>query len=119
MAIEQTDLGPKAISAEFPFESRYVDVHGSRMHYIEEGTGEPILFLHGNPTSNYLWRNIITHVSGLGRCIAPDLIGMGKSDRPNIGYTYADHARYVGLFFPSYAGHALPPVLLRVLLCRH
>jgi haloalkane dehalogenase len=101
MAIEQTDLGPKAISAEFPFESRYIDVHGSRMHYIEEGTGEPILFLHGNPTSNYLWRNIIPHISGLGRCIAPDLIGMGRSDRPNIGYTYADHARYVDGFIQA------------------
>ncbi len=48
----------KAISADFPFESNYVEIHGSQMHYIDEGAGDPILFLHGNPTSNYLWRNI-------------------------------------------------------------
>ena len=47
-----------AISADFPFESRYIEVLGSRMHYIDEGAGDPILFLHGNPTSSYLWRNI-------------------------------------------------------------
>ena len=67
------------ISAEFPFESHYVDLHGSKMHYVGEGEGDPILFLHGNPTSSYLWRNVIPHVASLGRAIAPDLIGMGKS----------------------------------------
>jgi len=61
----------KEISAAFPFESEYVDVLGSRMHYVEEGDGDPILFLHGNPTSSYLWRNVIPHVSPIGRCIAP------------------------------------------------
>ncbi len=67
----------KTISAEFPFESKYLEVKGSKIHYIEEGEGDPILFLHGNPTSSYLWRNVIPHVEGLGLCIAPDLIGMG------------------------------------------
>ncbi|NNC74465.1 MAG: haloalkane dehalogenase [Acidimicrobiia bacterium] len=86
------------ISSEFPFESKYVDVLGSRMHYVDVGEGDPILFLHGNPTSSYLWRNIIPHVQGLGRCIAPDLIGMGKSDRPDIPYRYDDHYRYVSAF---------------------
>ena len=61
----------KEISAAFRFESEYVDVLGSRMDYVEEGDGDPILFLHGNPTSSYLWRNVIPHVSPIGRCIAP------------------------------------------------
>ncbi|NNG47353.1 MAG: haloalkane dehalogenase, partial [Deltaproteobacteria bacterium] len=60
------------ISAEFPFKSRYFEVHGSKIHYVEESSGDPILFLHGNPTSSYLWRNIIPHLTSLGRCIAPD-----------------------------------------------
>lgn len=90
-----------AISADFPFESNYIDVHGSRMHYIEEGTGDPILFLHGNPTSSYLWRNIIPHVTSYGRCIAPDLIGMGKSDKPEISYRFFDHAKYLEGFIDA------------------
>ncbi|NNF69874.1 MAG: haloalkane dehalogenase [Acidimicrobiia bacterium] len=89
---------PKAISSEFPFESRYADVLGSRMHYVDVGEGDPVLFLHGNPTSSYLWRNIIPHLQGQARCIAPDLIGMGKSDRPDIPYRYDDHYRYVSAF---------------------
>lgn len=64
------------ISPDFPFEPNYMEVHGSRMHYIDEGFGDPILFLHGNPTWSYVWRNIISHVAPLRRCIAPDLIGM-------------------------------------------
>ncbi len=86
------------ISAAFPFASRYADVLGSRMHYIEEGEGEPVLFLHGQPTSSYLWRNIVPLVSPHARCIAPDLIGMGRSDKPDIGYQFADHARYLDTF---------------------
>jgi haloalkane dehalogenase len=83
------------ISADFPFKPNYLEIHGSKIHYIEEGKGDPILFLHGNPTSSYLWRNIIPHLSSLGRCIAPDLIGMGKSDKPNINYTFDDHYDYL------------------------
>lgn len=83
------------ISAEFPFESRYIAVHGSKMHYIDVGRGDPVLFLHGNPTSSYLWRNVIPHLSGQARCIAVDLIGMGKSDHPDIPYRYDDHYRYL------------------------
>ena len=89
------------ISAEFPFESRYVTVHGSRMHYVEEGSGDPILFLHGNPTWSYLWRNVIPHVAPLGRCIAPDLIGMGKSAKPDIEYRFVDHARHLDGFIEA------------------
>jgi len=85
----------KLISADFPFESKFLEVKGSKMHYIEEGEGDPILFLHGNPTSSYLWRNVIPHLSSKGRCIAPDLIGMGKSDKPDIDYTFDDHFEYL------------------------
>lgn len=83
------------ISADFPFQSNYISVHGSKMHYVDEGTGDPILFLHGNPMSSYLWRNIIPHVTPLGRAIAPDLIGMGKSDKPAIDYRYHDQYQYL------------------------
>ena len=85
----------KEISANFPFESKYVEIHGSKMHYIDEGSGDPILFLHGNPTSSYLWRNIIPYIVPHGRCIAPDLIGMGKSDKPDIDYRFFDHSKYL------------------------
>ena len=85
----------QVISPDFPFEPHFVEVQGSRLHYVDEGSGDPILFLHGNPTSSYLWRNIIPHVTSLGRCIAPDLIGMGKSGKPDIEYSFFDHSRYV------------------------
>lgn len=88
-------MSKKPISAAFPFESKYIEIHGSNMHYIDEGEGDPILFLHGNPTSNYLWRNIIPYLTLYGRCIAPDLIGMGKSDKPDINYHFSDHAKYL------------------------
>jgi len=86
------------ISAEFPFESHYVEVLGSKMHYIDEGEGDPILFIHGNPTSSYLWRNIIPFVTNDARVIAVDLIGMGKSDKPDIDYRFVDHAKYLDAF---------------------
>jgi haloalkane dehalogenase len=86
------------ISAAFPFESHYVEVAGSKMHYVDEGEGDLILFLHGNPTSSYLWRNIIPHLTPVGRAIAPDLIGMGKSDKPDIEYRFFDHVKYVDGF---------------------
>ena len=74
-------------------------VHGLNMAYLDEGEGDAIVFLHGNPTSSYLWRNIIPHVSDLGRCIAPDLIGMGDSDKlPNSGpesYRFVEHRKYL------------------------
>jgi hypothetical protein len=81
IAMETMPDGTKReILADFPFESKYVEVKGSKMHYIDEGEGDVILFLHGNPSSSYLWRNVIPHLKGSGRCIAVDLIGMGKSD---------------------------------------
>jgi haloalkane dehalogenase len=85
----------KNISPDFPFKSNFIEIHGSKIHYIEEGSGDPILFLHGNPTSSYLWRNIIPYLIPSGRCIAPDLIGMGRSDKPDIDYRFVDHAKYI------------------------
>lgn len=101
----------EAIPAAFPFESHYVEVLGSRMHYVEAGTGDPILLLHGNPTSSYLWRNVIPHLTGVGRCIAPDLIGMGKSDKPDLPYRVFDHAAYVAGFIEALALQRLTLVL--------
>ncbi|MEM7283677.1 MAG: alpha/beta fold hydrolase, partial [Pseudomonadota bacterium] len=64
-----------------PIEKKYLDVLGKRIAYVEQGQGDPIVFVHGNPTSSYLWRNIMPRLSMLGRCIAIDLIGMGDSDK--------------------------------------
>src|SRR6266478_3120368 len=90
---------PPAISADFPFAVRDVQVHGARMAYIDEGSGDPIVFLHGNPTSSYLWRNIVPHVRDLGRGIAPDLIGMGDSGKLPAGepdrYSLVGHQKYL------------------------
>lgn len=91
------------ISDRFAFESRHVEVLGSRLHYIESGPPDapPVLFLHGNPTSAYLWRNIIPHVATQARCIAPDLIGFGQSDKPDIAYRFEDHVRYIDAFIEA------------------
>ena len=71
-----------------------VRVHDASMSYVDSGAGDPIVFLHGNPTSAYLWRNIIPYVSDLGRCLAPDLIGMGQSEKsPTQAYRFCDHVR--------------------------
>ena len=75
--------------------SRFVEVYGSKMHYLEAGEGDPILFLHGIPTSSYVWRNVIPYLSSLGKCIAPDLIGFGQSDKPSIDYSVFDHIKYI------------------------
>lgn len=91
-------MNVKTISTDFPFESKYIEILESKMHYIDIGEGDPILFLHGNPTSSYLWRNIIPHVVPHGRCMALDLIGMGKSDKPNLSYRFSDHSKYVEEF---------------------
>ena len=82
-----------------------VDVLGSRMAYVDRGAGDPIVFLHGNPTSSYLWRDVMPHVADLGRCIAPDLIGMGDSDKlarsgPD-RYRFAEHRRYLDAFLEA------------------
>jgi haloalkane dehalogenase len=91
-----------AISAEFPFEKKTAAVRGSTIAYVDEGTGPIVLFLHGNPTSSYLWRNIIPYVVTAGyRAVAPDLIGMGDSGKPKIGYTFDEHAAYLDAFIET------------------
>ncbi len=84
-----------------PFEKNYADVLGHKMAYIDEGEGRPIVFLHGNPASSYLWRNIIPHVTGGHRAIAPDLMGMGDSDKPAMTETYHESAHYLHTFLDS------------------
>jgi haloalkane dehalogenase len=87
------------ISAEERYQKKSVRVHGRSMSYVEVGSGDPIVFLHGNPTSSYLWRNVIPHLEGRGRCIAPDLIGMGDSDRLEESgpgrYRLVEHRQYL------------------------
>jgi haloalkane dehalogenase len=74
----------------------------SHLAYVEVGVGDPIVFLHGNPTSSYLWRNVIAQLNGRGRCLAPDLIGMGRSGKAAAGqYRLADHARYLDAWFAA------------------
>jgi haloalkane dehalogenase len=86
------------ISAQERYAKKTAEVHGRRIAYVEVGSGDPIVFQHGNPTSSYLWRNIIPHLEDLGRCIAMDLVGMGDSEKlPDSGpasYTLVEHRRY-------------------------
>jgi haloalkane dehalogenase len=91
-----------AISGADLYERRRVPVLDSHMAYVEVGLGAPIVFLHGNPTSSYLWRNVIPHLEASGRCLAPDLIGMGRSGKAAGGaYRFADHARYLDAWFEA------------------
>jgi len=85
-----------AISATDPHPRRRARVLDTEMAYVDVGSGRPVVFLHGNPTSSYLWRNIIPHVAATHRCLAPDLIGMGDSGKAPAGsYRFVDHARYL------------------------
>lgn len=101
---------------EQPLTKKTVDVLGSRMAYHERGEGKPVLFLHGNPTSSYLWRDVIPKLEGLGRLIAPDLIGMGDSAKlPNPGpdtYRFATHRKYLTAFIEAVLGPSEPVVLV-------
>lgn len=85
----------ETIKDDFSYDLQSIEILGSKIRYIEEGEGDPILFLHGIPTSSYVWRNVIPHLSSLGRCIAPDLIGFGQSDKPNIEFSVFDHIEYI------------------------
>jgi haloalkane dehalogenase len=79
---------------------RRINVLDTEISYVDTGSGDPIVFLHGNPTSSYLWRNIIPWLSGHGRCLAPDLVGMGQSGKSSAGsYRFVDHARYLDAWF--------------------
>ena len=78
-----------------------VPVLDSTMYYEDRGDGNPVVLLHGNPTSSYLWRNVIPRLTGQARCLAPDLIGMGRSGKPDIPYRFADHSRYMDAWFEA------------------
>lgn len=90
------------ISTHDPYPRKRVAVLDSAMAYVDTSSGDPIVFLHGNPTSSYLWRNVIPHCEKLGRCLAPDLIGMGDSGKnPSGSYRLLDHARYLDAWFEA------------------
>ncbi|GIF16733.1 haloalkane dehalogenase [Actinoplanes teichomyceticus] len=90
------------IPATDPHPRRRLPIEGSHIEFVDTGAGDPIVFLHGNPTSSYLWRNVIPAVADLGRCLAPDLIGMGRSGpAPDGGYRFADHVRYLDAWFDA------------------
>ena len=92
----------RTISAVDPHPRRRIDVLDTEMAYVDAGAGAPVVFLHGNPTSSYLWRNVIPIVAPHGRCLAPDLVGMGDSGKAPAGsYRFADHARYLDAWFEA------------------
>jgi haloalkane dehalogenase len=97
-----TAIMSSAISANDPHPRRRARILDTEINYVDVGQGDPIVFLHGNPSSSYLWRNIIPHVADLGRCLAPDLVGMGQSGpSPGGAYRFADHARYLDAWFEA------------------
>ena len=92
----------RTISAVDPYPRRRIEVLDTDMAYVDAGAGAPVVFLHGNPTSSYLWRNVIPIVAPHGRCLAPDLVGMGDSGKAPAGsYRFADHARYLDAWFEA------------------
>ena len=110
MAMSNTITGKETkISAAFPYRKQRRRILGREMAYVEVGQGDPIVLLHGNPTSSYLWRNVLPHLQPRGRCIAPDLIGMGDSDKlPDSGpgsYRFVEHRRYLDALLDSLGVH--------------
>ena len=97
-ARQKPDPRSEVISADSPDGAKFVEVNGARMHYVDEGEGQVFLFLHGNPTSSYLWRNVIPFAQSVGRTIAVDNIGFGKSDKPDLDYTFQTHRDYIDAF---------------------
>ena len=90
------------ISANDPYERRHAAVLDTEIAYVDTGAGDPVVFLHGNPTSSYLWRNVIPEVEPHARCLAPDLVGMGDSGpAPDGSYRFADHAHYIDAWFDA------------------
>ncbi len=95
-------MNQSSISAEDNYSRQKVSVLGTEITYVDAGQGEPIVFLHGNPTSSYLWRNIIPHLEKSARCLAPDLVGMGSSGKSADGsYRFVDHSRYLDAWFEA------------------
>jgi len=92
----------EAIAAADPHPRRRARVLDTELSYVDMGQGKPVVFLHGNPTSSYLWRNVIPHVARAHRCLAPDLVGMGESGKAPAGsYRFVDHARYLDAWFDA------------------
>ncbi len=89
------------VTEQSDWTGNHIDVLDSQIHYVESGEGDPILFIHGNPTSSYLWRNVVPFLSDQGRTIAVDLIGMGRSGKPDIAYRYQDHYAYLTAFIDA------------------
>jgi haloalkane dehalogenase len=95
-------MSDDTISPTDPYPRKRIAVAGTDIAYIDTGRGDPIVLLHGNPTSSYLWRNVIPHLAGMGRCLAPDLAGMGQSGKaPDGSYRFVDHARYLDAWFDA------------------
>ena len=91
-----------SISAEDNYTRQRVSVLDTDMAYVDVGQGDPIVFLHGNPTSSYLWRNVIPHLEKSARCLAPDMVGMGSSGKsPNGSYRFVDHSKYLDAWFDA------------------
>jgi haloalkane dehalogenase len=89
-------MSAASISSADPHPRKPLEAAGVEMAYVDLGQGDPIVFLHGNPTSSYLWRNIIPHLAPHAQCLAPDLAGMGDSGKAADGsYRLADHIRYL------------------------
>ena len=97
-------MSEAAISAKDPHPRKRASVLGTEMAYVDVGAGDPVVFLHGNPTSSYLWRNVIPHLSDRARCLAPDLVGMGDSGKSSTGeYRFVDHAKHLDAWFDALA----------------
>jgi len=95
-------LTQESVSAQDPHPRRRISAGGTEISYVDTGDGDPIVFLHGNPTSSYLWRNIIPHLSPVGRCLGPDLMGMGESgSSPNGSYRFTDHSAVLDAWFDA------------------
>lgn len=92
------DFAMKQIPHEFPYERKMVDVYGCNIAYVDEGEGDPIVFLHGAPESSYIWRNIMPYLKPYGRIIAPDLPGHGYSDKPDMTLRFPDYVNYIDGF---------------------
>src|SRR5262249_687731 len=89
-------MSEETVSSTDPHPRHRLELMGTWMSYADAGAGDPMLFPHGNPTSSYLWRNVIPHLKPLARCIAPDLIGMGASGASAThSYRFADHSRHL------------------------
>jgi len=106
IALAQPDPDPRAdvFSAEFDYTSKYITINGHSLHYIDEGNldGDTFLFLHGNPTSSYLWRNVMRYVKPHHRIVAVDNIGFGKSEQPrDLDYTFQTHYSYIEAFIEA------------------